>query len=159
MHALRAFVVLASTTLACSSSELSASENARLASQCSTAPAQYDNAHGPPIRAHAHYTGSPTCAARCGTQPLNTPTFGASWSYDALPSGACTMGTHCDMGASYTQTCDGMTEACNLSNVECECEDGEWRCAITAQGAGACLPCDGHRGSPGTIAPLDAGAR
>lgn len=131
--------------------QLSASENERLSAVCSTGAAQYSNEHSPPLRDPSKSPSDlPNCAARCGETQLMDPTLGPSWAYSSLPSGSCTSGTHCGIRTSYTQTCDGDTHACNLSGAECECENGQWRCYITSQGAGACFDCETR---------LDAGIR
>lgn len=115
---------------------------AQQAESCSTAPAQYDNAHPPPPGASTETSSLPACEARCGESPLFSPLLGTSWAYSSLPSGACSAAVRCQMYVSYTQMCGADTHACDLSSVVCDCEGGEWRCWTVAEGAGSCLPCE-----------------
>ena len=132
--------------LACSTEHENAvsDTNEAQALSCSKGPAQYDNAHAPPIKAPTGDAQLPSCEARCGSTPLESPLYGRSWSYESLPSGACHAEPRCQIAASTTQTCGTDTHACNLSNVVCDCESGEWKCYLVAQGGGLCLPCAGQ---------------
>jgi hypothetical protein len=94
----------------------------------------------------------PECVPRCGEGKETLGTYGAVFSRDALPRGACEYdGEVCAMTAVRTRKCDdGRTAACSLTGYACRCESGTWRCYSGPVGASAC-----------TCAPppsLDAGA-
>lgn len=69
------------------------------------------------------------------------PTDINEWLYtvDALPKGACSAGEACTLFAVATCPCDGGFSTGGSLDYACTCDNGQWACALFAQGATACV--------------------
>jgi len=111
--------------------------------RCSEGPAQYGDATFPPPRdPSANGASLPECIPLCGGAKISSPPYIPAYPIEQLPSGSCEFdGDRCRVTGGTTQTCGIDTKLCNNSEFEGFCEDDQWRCYVTSQGAGLCAPC------------------